>query len=34
VLRTFRDRLAGSIDARATRIADRLDQARRAEDTD
>lgn len=32
VLRTARDRLAGSIDARAQRISRRIEKSRRAED--
>ena len=34
VLRAARDRLAGTIEDRATRISRRLDESRRAEDTD
>ena len=34
VLRTARDRLAGSIERRAARMAQRIDAARRAEDDD
>jgi ABC-type bacteriocin/lantibiotic exporter with double-glycine peptidase domain len=34
VLRAARDRLAGSIEARASRIASRFEAARRAEDDD
>jgi Protein of unknown function (DUF4229) len=34
VLRAARDRLAGTIEDRATRITRRLDESRRAEDTD
>jgi CHASE1-domain containing sensor protein len=34
VLRTARDRLAGSIDARAHRISQRIEESRRAEDDD
>jgi hypothetical protein len=34
VLRSARDRLAGSIEKRAGRISDRIEQSRRAEDDD
>jgi hypothetical protein len=34
VLRSARDRLAGSIETRAGRIANRIEQSRRAEDDD
>lgn len=34
VLRAARDRLAGTIESRATRMSQRLDESRRAEDTD
>lgn len=34
VLRSYRDRLAGSIEQRASRMSSRLEESRRAEDDD